>query len=76
MSAISTRTHGAIDYGVATLFGGLAASRSLPPAVRGVLGAAGFCRVMATPAAHSATPPSASSHRCCRMLKRGRTPAS
>ncbi len=41
MSAISTRTHGAIDYGVATLFGGLAASRSLPPAVRGVLGAAG-----------------------------------
>ena len=41
MSTISTRAHGAIDYGVATLFGGLAASRSLPPAVRGVLGAAG-----------------------------------
>lgn len=38
---ISTRLHGAIDYGVAALLGGLSASRSLPAPVRGVLGATG-----------------------------------
>jgi len=38
---ISTRLHGAIDYGVAALLGGLSAFRALPPSVRGVLGAAG-----------------------------------
>jgi hypothetical protein len=36
---ISTRLHGMIDYGVATLLGGLAASRAVPLPVRGVLGA-------------------------------------
>jgi hypothetical protein len=35
---ISTRLHGMIDYGVATLLGGLAASRAVPLPVRGVLG--------------------------------------
>jgi hypothetical protein len=38
---IPTRLHGAIDYAVAALLGGLSASRSLPSPVRGVLGAAG-----------------------------------
>ena len=38
---ISTRTHGLIDYGVAALLGGLAASRALPPPVSRLLGAAG-----------------------------------
>jgi len=38
---ISTRLHGLIDYAVAALFGGLAASRALTPPVRTVLGAAG-----------------------------------
>lgn len=38
---ISTRTHGLIDYGVAALLGGLAASRVLPPPVSRLLGAAG-----------------------------------
>ena len=38
---ISTRLHGVIDYAVAALFGGVAASRAVPPAVREVLGAAG-----------------------------------
>jgi hypothetical protein len=38
---ISTRLHGMIDYAVASLLGGLSALRSLPPPVRGVLGAAG-----------------------------------
>ncbi|MGI4747188.1 MAG: DUF4336 domain-containing protein [Janthinobacterium lividum] len=37
---IPTRVHGAIDYGVACLLGGLAASRVLPAPVRGVLGTA------------------------------------
>ncbi|WP_211259336.1 DUF4336 domain-containing protein [Belnapia moabensis] len=38
---IPSRLHGLIDYGVAAMLGGLAASRSLPPPVRGLLGAAG-----------------------------------
>ncbi len=38
---ISTRLHGVIDYAVASLFGGLSASRSLPSPVRAVLGATG-----------------------------------
>lgn len=38
---IPTRLHGLIDYGVAAMLGGLAASRTLPPPVRGLLGAAG-----------------------------------
>lgn len=38
---IPTRLHGLIDYGVAAMLGGLAASRSLPPPVRGLLATAG-----------------------------------
>jgi len=38
---ISTRLHGLIDYSVAALFGGVAASRALTPRVRRVLGTAG-----------------------------------
>ena len=38
---IPSRLHGLIDYGVAAMLGGLAASRALPPPVRGLLGAAG-----------------------------------
>ncbi len=38
---IATRLHGLIDYGVASLLGGLAMSRALPPPVRGVIGVAG-----------------------------------
>lgn len=37
---IPTRVHGAIDYGVACLLGGLATSRTLPAPVRGVLATA------------------------------------
>ncbi|MFC7736058.1 DUF4336 domain-containing protein [Roseomonas sp. GCM10028921] len=37
---ISTRLHGLIDYGVAALLGGLAASRAVPPSARGPLGTA------------------------------------
>jgi hypothetical protein len=37
---ISTRLHGLIDYTVAALFGTLAASHTVPPRVRGVLGTA------------------------------------
>ncbi|WP_201445495.1 DUF4336 domain-containing protein [Belnapia sp. F-4-1] len=37
---IPSRQHGLIDYGVAAMLGGLAASRALPPPVRGVLGVA------------------------------------
>jgi len=35
---ISTRLHASIDYALATLFAGLAASRALSPPVRGMLG--------------------------------------
>lgn len=42
---IPTRLHGVIDYAVAALLGGLAASRALPPSVRGVLGTAGAYHV-------------------------------
>ena len=38
---IPTRIHGLIDYGVATLLGGLSASGRLPPPVARLLGAAG-----------------------------------
>jgi len=38
---ISTRLHGVIDYGVAALFGRLAAIRTLPPPVRATFGATG-----------------------------------
>ncbi len=38
---IDTRLHGLIDYGVASMLGGLSMSRSLPPPVRAVAGAAG-----------------------------------
>ena len=38
---ISTRLHGAIDYGVAAALGGISTSRRLPLPVRGVLRAAG-----------------------------------
>jgi hypothetical protein len=38
---IPSRLHGLIDYGVAAMLGGIAASRALPPSVRGLLGAAG-----------------------------------
>ncbi|WP_204259563.1 DUF4336 domain-containing protein [Lichenicola cladoniae] len=37
---IPTRMHGAIDYGVACLLGGLATSRALPAPIRGVLATA------------------------------------
>ncbi len=37
---ITTRLHGAIDYAVAALLGGLASSGRLPPAVRATLGGA------------------------------------
>lgn len=40
---ISTRLHGAIDFGVAALEAGLAASPSLPPSARRALGVAGAC---------------------------------
>lgn len=39
---ISTRTHGSIDYAVALLFGGLAASSRLPLAARATFGSAGI----------------------------------
>lgn len=38
---ISTRTHGSIDYAVALLFGGLAASSRLPLSARAIFGSAG-----------------------------------
>ncbi|SDD25845.1 DUF4336 domain-containing protein [Belnapia rosea] len=38
---IPSRLHGLIDYGVAAMLGGLAASSGVPPRVRGLLGAAG-----------------------------------
>ena len=41
LGMISTRLHGFIDYAVALLLGGLAASRSLSPPVRRALGSAG-----------------------------------